>query len=144
MKKLLRVLAILVVVLAMVFVLGPRVSVDQSLRPVTLPDDLDRYLAETEARFADLRPGVEKREAGREAMADVVNESDKKDALAALRLQIKKALQDNPDLATEIATMIPATAARSPARHVPTAARAAFRLRDTSATATKNVRLRWK
>lgn len=40
--------------------LGPRPAVDLKLHPISLPDDLDRYLATSEARFADLRPGVEK------------------------------------------------------------------------------------
>ena len=60
MKKLLRFLALLLVTLGVVFALGPRASVDLIRHPVTLPDDLDGYLAASEARFADLRPGVEK------------------------------------------------------------------------------------
>ncbi len=31
-----------------------------TLRPVVLPEDLDGYLAPSEARLNDLRPGVEK------------------------------------------------------------------------------------
>ena len=60
MKKRLRILALLVVALAVIVALGPRASVDLTMRPVTVPGDLDGYLAEAEARFADLRPGVEK------------------------------------------------------------------------------------
>lgn len=46
--------------LALVFVLGPRASVEPDYTPPTLPADLDAYLTEAEARFADLRPEVEK------------------------------------------------------------------------------------
>ncbi len=60
MKRLFLTLAAVVAVLAVVFALGPRASVDVTLRPVALPEDLDGYLARSEARFADLRPGVEK------------------------------------------------------------------------------------
>lgn len=60
MKKILLPLAAVVAMLVVVFALGPRASVEATLHPVTLPDDLDGYLAGSEARFADLRPGVEK------------------------------------------------------------------------------------
>ena len=60
MKKFLRFLVLLVVVLGLVFVLGPRASVDLTIRSVTVPEDLEGYLADAEARFTDLRPGVEK------------------------------------------------------------------------------------
>lgn len=60
MKKTLRLLALFVVSLSVVFLLGPRASVETAIRPVALPGDLDAYLAASEARFDDLRPGVEK------------------------------------------------------------------------------------
>ena len=60
MKRTVLTLAVVIAMLAVVFAVGPRVSVDQTLRPVVLPEDLDGYLARSEARFADLRPGVEK------------------------------------------------------------------------------------
>ena len=60
MKRLFLTLAAVVAVLAVVFALGPRASVDVTLRPVALPEDLDGYLAQSEARLNDLRPGVEK------------------------------------------------------------------------------------
>ena len=47
-------------VLAVVFVLGPRASVEVTLRPVALPEDLGGYLAQSEARLNDLRPDVGK------------------------------------------------------------------------------------
>lgn len=43
-----------------VFLLGPRVAVETTLRPFTPPDDLDAYLAAQEARFDDIIPGTEK------------------------------------------------------------------------------------
>ncbi len=46
--------------LAGAFVLGPRPEVDTTRRPLSLPNDLDAYLARTEARFNDVRPGAEK------------------------------------------------------------------------------------
>ena len=57
MKRLLLTLAAVIAMLAVVFAVGPRVSVDETLRPVALPEDLDGYLARSEARFADLRTG---------------------------------------------------------------------------------------
>ncbi len=50
----------IVVILIAVFLAGPRVKVDTRLKPVALPDDLERYLAESEARFTDITPGAEK------------------------------------------------------------------------------------
>lgn len=46
--------------LVLLFVLGPRASVEAEVDAPTLPDDLDAYLAEAETRFSDLRPDVEK------------------------------------------------------------------------------------
>ena len=60
MKKLFLTLAAIIAILATVFALGPRASVDTALRPVALPEDLDGYLAQSEARFDDLREGAEK------------------------------------------------------------------------------------
>jgi alpha-beta hydrolase superfamily lysophospholipase len=49
------------VLLLGLWVAGPRIAIDTRLRPITLPADLERYLAEGERRFPDLRPGTEKR-----------------------------------------------------------------------------------
>ncbi len=59
MKKLKVILATFVI-LGVVFALGPRASVDSTLRPVTLPADLEGYLAASEARFTDVRIGTQK------------------------------------------------------------------------------------
>jgi len=42
------------------FLSGPRVAIDTTLQPVTLPADLDQYLTAAEARFSDITPGTEK------------------------------------------------------------------------------------
>lgn len=47
--------------LAVVAILGPRMPVDTTLRPVQFPADLDAYLADAEARVSALRPGAERR-----------------------------------------------------------------------------------
>lgn len=47
--------------LATTFALGPRARMDEAPRSVALPGDLDRYLAESEARFPDIVAGAEKR-----------------------------------------------------------------------------------
>lgn len=43
-----------------VFLAGPRLSDDTTLQPVSLSDDIARYVAEQEAGVPDLRPGTEK------------------------------------------------------------------------------------
>lgn len=53
------VLAFLVIVIVL-FVVGPRVKIDTTLRPFPLLDDLDTYLAQSEARFDDIVPNTEK------------------------------------------------------------------------------------
>jgi hypothetical protein len=59
-SKLVVYLIILFVGIIVLFLAGPRVPIDQRIRPITLPDDLDNYLAASEARFTDIRPGTEK------------------------------------------------------------------------------------
>jgi esterase/lipase len=61
MKRVAQFLLGLLVAVVIVFLLGPRVEVDTTITSVTLPADLDAYLAESEAAFADLIPGSEKR-----------------------------------------------------------------------------------
>ena len=46
--------------LALVYLAGPRVAVDTTLRPIDLPTDLDAYLRQAEARRTDIVPGAEK------------------------------------------------------------------------------------
>lgn len=58
-----------------------------------------------------LRPKVEARPAAREAMADVVAEPQNEDAQAALRLQLRKLLAEDEELAAEIGRQWAATQA---------------------------------
>lgn len=51
---------ILVVVLIVIFLLGPRVEIDTTIRPVVLPEDLGNYVKNSEAAFDDIVPGAEK------------------------------------------------------------------------------------
>jgi len=50
-----------VVLLSLLFWAGPRVEMTTTLRPLELPQDLDRYLAQTEAACGGIVPGTEKR-----------------------------------------------------------------------------------
>jgi len=50
----------LLVLLFLALVLGPRVKVDTSYTVPTLPEDLDKYLKDSEAKFTDITPGAEK------------------------------------------------------------------------------------
>ncbi len=56
-----RIILLLLVTVVIAVALGPRPEVDATLRDVQLPADLDTYLAESEARYPDLIPDVEKR-----------------------------------------------------------------------------------
>lgn len=61
MKKKALVLVLLTLVgLMTLFLAGPTPKIHLNLRPVNLPADLDRYLAESEAQFPDLVPDTEK------------------------------------------------------------------------------------
>ncbi len=53
-------LVILLAGITILFLAGPSVPIDQNIRPITLPDDLDSYLTASEASFADIRPNTEK------------------------------------------------------------------------------------
>ena len=54
-------LLLLLLALLLLYLLGPRVEVDERLWQLDLPDDLDTYLARSEARFHQITPGAEKR-----------------------------------------------------------------------------------
>lgn len=45
--------------ISVVYLSGPRVPVDTTLRKTAIPEDLNRYLSEKEARFDDITPGTE-------------------------------------------------------------------------------------
>lgn len=51
---------LLLTIIAIALLAGPRVDFDTTLEPVQLPADLDAYLAQSEAQFDDIVPGAEK------------------------------------------------------------------------------------
>lgn len=53
-------LLIVICAAAIVIAVGPRVTIDSTLHPITLPDDLDAYLKSAEAKYTDVTPGAEK------------------------------------------------------------------------------------
>ncbi|WP_420628563.1 alpha/beta hydrolase [Candidatus Leptofilum sp.] len=59
-RKIVWIPLVIILLLVIVFLAGPRVVVDTELAPVNLPDDLDSYLAESEAQFSDIVPNAEK------------------------------------------------------------------------------------
>ena len=60
MKRILTLVFVFIAVGAGVFFAGPRVTVEPQTRAVQLPADLERYLADSEARYTDITPGAEK------------------------------------------------------------------------------------
>lgn len=60
MKTFLWVVLGIVVVGGIVFMMGPRITVNTKLKPVKLPKDLDAYLKQQEASVKNIRPNTEK------------------------------------------------------------------------------------
>ncbi|MDP3848370.1 MAG: alpha/beta hydrolase [Pseudomonas sp.] len=60
MSKTLAVSLLIVTALLAAFCAGPRVEVTTQLKPLQLPADLDRYLADSEAHYPEIIPGTEK------------------------------------------------------------------------------------
>ncbi len=58
MKK--KIFFIILVVLILAVFLGPRVKVDTSVPPISIPADIEAFVKQSEARFADITPGAEK------------------------------------------------------------------------------------
>jgi hypothetical protein len=56
--------------------------------------------------WGKLRPAVESKPAAQEAVQDVAREPDQEDPRAALRLQLKKLLEQDPTLAQELASLL--------------------------------------
>ena len=54
------VLALVLALFTAAGILGPRVNIDIALGEIILPDNLDLYLTESEARFDDITEGTEK------------------------------------------------------------------------------------
>ena len=59
--QIMHVLAVGLALIAIVGLLGPQVDTNISLDDVTLPDNLDLYLSESESRFDDITEGTEKK-----------------------------------------------------------------------------------
>ena len=59
--QIMHVLAVGLALIAIVGLLGPQVDTNISLDDVTLPDNLDLYLSESESRFDDIIEGTEKK-----------------------------------------------------------------------------------
>jgi hypothetical protein len=62
---------------------------------------------QAKALWDKLRPKIEARPAALEAAQDAAAHPDDEDALAALRLQLKKLLAEDPALAQELARLLP-------------------------------------
>lgn len=60
MKKFILGFVSVLLILAVVFLAGPRTEINLQLQPLNLPEDLDQYLAQAEAQFTDIVPGTEK------------------------------------------------------------------------------------
>ncbi|MEM7536393.1 MAG: alpha/beta fold hydrolase [Chloroflexota bacterium] len=58
--RFIQIVLIILILLGIVFAVGPRVDIDTTIHPRQLPQDLDSYLAESEAQFSDITPGAEK------------------------------------------------------------------------------------
>jgi esterase/lipase len=59
-KKLIALIVLVLTSCLILFLAGPIPTVEVRLKPIDLPADLDRYLAESEAQFSDLIPDTEK------------------------------------------------------------------------------------
>ena len=61
-RRLISAVLILIAAIAVLYLVGPRVATDTtvSFDPARIGDDPAAYLAASEARFADIRPGLEK------------------------------------------------------------------------------------
>ena len=53
-------LGFLFLVIGLIWFFGPRVTLDETIQPIQLPEDLDRHLNENESRFNNIREGLKK------------------------------------------------------------------------------------
>lgn len=60
MKKIATGFMIAVICIVILFLAGPRDQIDMQLKTISLPENLDRYLALSEAKLHDIVPGTEK------------------------------------------------------------------------------------
>ncbi len=56
-----KLIGLLIAGAVLAFTAGPRVEIDDTIYPITLPANLDRSLADQESRFGDITPGTEKK-----------------------------------------------------------------------------------
>jgi len=54
-------LVIALLILGILFMLGPRLNMDVQIKPLNLPDDLDTFLQQQESNFDDIKPNTEKK-----------------------------------------------------------------------------------
>jgi hypothetical protein len=60
MKRILTLVFVLIAIAVGLFLAGPRATLEPQTSAVQLPADLERYLADSEARYPDITPGAEK------------------------------------------------------------------------------------
>lgn len=61
MKKMVTIILIIIAGLIVLFMSGPRVRINTQLKTFVIPEDIDKYLAESEARYPDIIPDREKK-----------------------------------------------------------------------------------
>jgi pimeloyl-ACP methyl ester carboxylesterase len=59
-KKMAAAVVALMIILMIVYCLGPGPEIDLTIRAMQLPDDLDKHLSDKEAQLGDVTPGAEK------------------------------------------------------------------------------------
>jgi hypothetical protein len=82
-------------------------SVGQEVVKTIIEKVGEQAFERAKALWDKLRPKVEARPAALEAVQDAANHPDDEDALAALRLQLKKLLAEDPAFAQELADLLP-------------------------------------
>ncbi len=50
-----------VVLLIVLLAIGPRVNMNYTIKPVSIPQHIEQYISSSESRFSDIRPGTEKK-----------------------------------------------------------------------------------
>jgi len=56
-----KIILFILLVLTIVILSGPRVVIDETIKPLTLPSDLDSYLLRSESKYTDIKQGTEKK-----------------------------------------------------------------------------------
>ena len=58
---LMKIVLVLLSVIVVLIMAGPRVKIDETINPVPLPQNLDQFLIDRESQFTDIIPGAEKK-----------------------------------------------------------------------------------